>query len=49
MSAKERILMLRLMEKLKKHPDFAKVLGVEAPGVENDLNTETESKGLTAV
>ena len=29
MSVRERILAIRLMEKLQSHPDFAKALGVE--------------------
>lgn len=37
MSAKERILMIRLMEKLEKHPAYAKVLGIEATGIVNHL------------
>ena len=32
MSARERILAIRLMEKLQSRPDFAKVLGVEVRG-----------------
>ncbi len=37
MSVKERILMLRLMEKLQKHPDFAMRLGVKANCAGGDL------------
>ena len=32
MSVKERILAIRLMDKLQSHPDFAKALGVEVRG-----------------
>ena len=32
MSVKERIMAIRLMEKLQSHPDFAKALGVEVCG-----------------
>ena len=32
MTARERILMLRLMEKLERHPGYARALGVEATG-----------------
>ena len=46
MSVKERIMMLRLMEKLRKHPDIATRLGVEANGDGNDLNHQTEPKGF---
>ena len=33
MRTRERILMIRLMEKLKKYPTYAKALGIEATGV----------------
>ena len=46
MSVKERIMMLRLMEKLRKHPDFAARLGVEASSAGNALNPHTVQKGL---
>lgn len=36
MSTKERILMLRLMEKLERHPSCAKALGIEATGAAKD-------------
>lgn len=32
MSARERILAIRLMEKLQSRPDFAKALGIEVCG-----------------
>ena len=32
MSVRERILAIRLMEKLQNHPNFAKALGVEVHG-----------------
>ena len=47
MSAKERILMIRLMEKLEKHPAYAKALGIEATGVTNHQNKKTDPTGLT--
>ena len=47
MRAKERVLMLRLMEKLQKHPDFAARLGVETNGVAKHPNTKNEPQGLT--
>ena len=46
MRARERILMIRLMEKLEKHPAYAKTLGIEATGVINQ-NKKTDPKGLT--
>ena len=49
MSVKERILMLRLMEKLHKHPDFAKTLGIEATSVMHDTNQKIDPKGLATV
>ena len=48
LSVKERIMMLRLMEKLRKRPDFAARLGVEASGAGNDWNPHTVQKGLPA-
>ena len=47
MRAKERVLMLRLMEKLQKHPEFAARLGVETNGVAKRPNTKNEPQGLT--
>ena len=49
MSVKERILMLRLMEKLQKHPDFAKTLGIEATSVIHDPDQKIDPKGLATV
>ena len=46
LSVKERIMVLRLMEKLRKRPDFAARLGVEACGAGNALNPHTVQKGL---
>ena len=43
MSVRERILMLRLMEKLEKHPAYATLLGVEAAGVVERQSEESES------
>ena len=34
MTAKERILTIRLLEKAEKYPNYAKALGVEASGAE---------------
>ncbi len=47
MSARERVLMIRLMEKLEKYPAYAKLLGIEATDLEDDQNRESEPKGLT--
>lgn len=47
MSVRERILMLRLMDKLQKHPSFAKALGVEANSAAWRPNSKTKPKGLT--
>ena len=47
MTARERILMIRLMEKLEKHPAYAMLLGIEAAGAAYHQNMETYSKGLT--
>ncbi|MBQ5865106.1 MAG: hypothetical protein IIW56_00310 [Oscillospiraceae bacterium] len=49
MRAKERVLMLRLMEKLQKHPDFAKTLGIEATSVMHDPDQKIDQKGLATV
>ena len=46
MSTRERILMIRLMEKLEKHPEYALLLGVEATSAANNQNTESDPKGL---
>ena len=48
MSARERILMIRLMEKLEKHPAYAKALGIEATGVTNHQRRKNDPKGLTS-
>ena len=49
MRARERILMIRLMEKLEKHPAYAKVLGIEATGACVNQNRKNDQKGLTSV
>ena len=49
MRVKERILMLRLMEKLQNHPDFAKTLGIEATSVMHDPDQKIDQKGLATV
>ena len=46
---KERIMMLRLMEKLRQHPDFAARLGVEVKGAGNAMKPYNETKNLTEV
>ena len=46
LTARERILMIRLMEKLEKHPTYAKTLGIEATGAVNNQNMESDPKGL---
>ena len=45
MSVRERILMLRLMEKLEKHPAYATQLGIGAARVIENQNKESESNG----
>ena len=49
MTARERILMLRLMEKLEKYPSYAKTLGIEATGAKNNQNIKSDSKGFTGM
>lgn len=48
LTARERVLMIRLMEKLEKHPTYAKTLGIEATGAVNNQNMESDPKGLTS-
>ena len=48
LSARERILMIRLMEKLEKHPAYAILLGIEATGKAVDQNRKNDPKGLTS-
>lgn len=45
MKTKERILMIRLAQKLEKYPAFAEALGIEATGAIR--KTDTDPKGLT--
>ena len=47
LSTRERILMIRLLEKIEQHPTYAKTLGLEATGAVNNQNMESEQKGLT--
>ena len=47
MSVRERILMIRLMEKLEDHPAYAKALVIEANGAKNNQNRNKDPKGLT--
>ena len=47
MTVRQRILMIRLMEKLEKHPAYAKALGIEATGAEQHQNIRSDPKGLT--
>ena len=49
MTTRERILMIRLMEKLEQHPTYAKTLGIEATSAVNNQNMELDPKGLTSV
>ena len=49
MTARERILMIRLMNKLKQSPVSAKALGVEAAGAVIHQNGSPDPKGLTTV
>ena len=48
MTARERILMIRLMEKLEKHPTYAMLLGIEATEKAVDQNRKNDPKGLTS-
>ncbi len=45
MSVRERILMLRLMNKLQKHPAYATQLRIETARIIENQNKEAESKG----
>ena len=47
LTARERILMIRLMEKLEKHPTHAILLGIEATGVVRNQDIEPDPKGLS--
>ena len=47
LTTKERILMIRLVEKLERQPTFGKTLGVEATGVVKNQKAESNPKGLT--
>ena len=47
LTARERVLMIRLMEKLEKHPTYAMLLGIEATGKAVNQNMESDPKGLT--
>ena len=49
MTARERILMIRLMEKIEKHPTYAKTLVTEAASAVKNQNMESDPKGLTSV
>lgn len=42
MGAKERILTLRLLEKLERYPHWGHELGLEAKGTEGSEETETQ-------
>ena len=46
LTARERILMIRLMEKLEKHPTYAMLLGIEATEKAVNQNMESDPKGL---
>ena len=48
LTARESILIIRLMEKLEKHPAYAKTLGIEATGAVNNQNMESDPKDLTS-
>ena len=37
MTAKERILTIRLLKKVEKYPNYAKALGIEASGAKQSL------------
>lgn len=47
MTAKERVLMIRLMGKIEKHPAYAKTLAVEATGAVSNQKKEFDRQGLT--
>ena len=47
MCVKERILMIRLLEKMERHPAYAKSLGIEAAGAVKNQNETIDPKGLT--
>jgi len=49
LTARERVLMIRLMEKLEKHPTYATLLGIEATDLEDDQNMKSDPKGLTSM
>lgn len=46
LTVRERILMIRLMEKLEKHPAYAKPLGIEATDVVNNQNRKNNPNDL---
>ena len=48
LTARERIVMIRLMEKLEKHPTYAMLLGIEATEKAVNQNMESDPKGLTS-
>jgi len=48
LTARERVLMIRLMEKLEKHPTYAMLLGIEATDLADDQNRNKDPKGLTS-
>ena len=48
MTARERVLMIRLMEKLEKHHTYAMLLGIEATGKAVNQNMESDPKSLTS-
>ena len=47
MSVRERMILIRLMEKLDKHPAYAMLLGIEVTGAFRDQNEKNNPKGLT--
>ena len=47
MTVKQRILTIRLMEKLEDHPAYAEALGIEAAGGAREQNMESDPRGLT--
>ena len=47
MTVKERILMIRLMEKLEKNPAYATLLGIEVTGAKENQNVGSDPEGLT--
>ena len=46
MTARERVLTIRLMDRIAEHPSYAEALGIEATGVMNNQIEKTGPGGL---